>query len=189
MRRQTPSMKTGERPAGCKTSRCLSPREQFSLFESQRIVEYSKSYFCLGCHSSLTSCFKYLQSMRRVHESLTPPPPLLSILLIFPSLLFPSLIPSLAHSCPSPSLSSLHSRFFYFFNDPLFSAASVLSALLAASLSLSLSLFPPPSRSPISHLPFPPVLLPILLYLLSLARPPLVSIARIYSRLRESRLA
>lgn len=35
----------------------------------------------IACHSSLTPCLKYMQSMRKVHESLTPPPPLLPPLL------------------------------------------------------------------------------------------------------------
>lgn len=82
-----------------------------------RRVKHMKLNFVFARHSFLTSCFKYLQSMRKVHESLTPLPPPLHLLL---SLSF-SLVPfrSLMHL--SISLCLLRPLFFVrlFFDNPL----------------------------------------------------------------------
>lgn len=149
------------------------------VFESQCVVEYSKSHFHLACHSSLTSCFKYLQSMRRVHESLTPPPP-----------------PPSSSSSSSIALHPAH-----FSVSPLLFRSSLVRSFPPASfISSTIHYFQQPLSyrlfsQPLSPFPFPPppVCLPHCSRSTALsifpARPLFTSIARVYSRLRESRLA
>lgn len=117
-------------------------------------------------HPSLTSCFKYLQSMPRVQESLTPSLSSLPLSFFRLSCSLPFVDTSVHLAL---SLSFVHLSFFRCFSlsDPLFSLAFLslprISYLLDSSRSRSSSL----SRVRFSALP--PIA--ILLYLF-LARPP-----------------
>lgn len=93
--------------------------------ESSRIY---KIEFYPTCHPSLTSCFKYLQSMPRVQESLTPSPSLLSVSpVLFRSSIRLFILPSLVASIFLSSIPSL--------------SATLYFSLVFLSLSLSLPLF------------------------------------------------
>lgn len=105
-------------------------------------AEYSNRIRLLrACHSPLTSCFKYLQSMRKVHESLTSllPPRRPAVLFYVSFILFRSSIRSSRSLSPS-ALSSLSLSFLI---SPSFLERSTIYIF---NLFLSLPLLSTPSR-------------------------------------------
>lgn len=101
----------------CLLSEQPSPAVRFSLRAKHAVcarAEYSNRIRLLrACHSLLTSCFKYLQSMRKVHESLTSllPPRRPAVLFYVSFILFRSSIRPSRSLSPSALFLSLLSHF------------------------------------------------------------------------------